>query len=137
MSMRAKNMSNEIVTAATITDEQIRELMDHAGKTPNIGASNLVFAICETALEPVSIGSERREKARARCAEILEARRTANTDRAQLNQAKTAAHEAYIAANRVLGLLDETADPTWITHAEAVREHAWQLYQDLVRETEW
>ena len=60
-----------------------------------------------------------------------------DTDRAQLNQAKAAAHEAYIAANRVLGLLNETADPTWIAHAEAVREHAWQLYQDLVRETEW
>ena len=61
----------------------------------------------------------------------------ADASRAQLNQAKAAAHEAYLAANRVLGLLDETADPIWIVHANAVRDHAWLLYQDLVRETEW
>lgn len=57
--------------------------------------------------------------------------------RAQLNHAKAAAHEAYIAANRVLGLFDETADPAWIAHAEAIREHAWKLYEALVHETEW
>ena len=61
----------------------------------------------------------------------------ADAERAPLNQAKAAAHDAYLAANRVLGLLDETADPIWIAHAQAVREHAWLLYQDLVRETEW
>jgi hypothetical protein len=60
-----------------------------------------------------------------------------DTDRARLNQAKAAAYEAYLAANRVLGLLDETADPAWIKHAEAIREHAWSLYQALVHETEW
>ena len=58
-------------------------------------------------------------------------------NRVQLNKAKQAAHDAYLAANRVLGLLDETADPSWITHAEAAREHAWKLYEALVRETEW
>jgi len=62
---------------------------------------------------------------------------TADSDRAQLNQAKVAAHDAYLATNRVLGLLDETADPSWITHAEAAREHAWKLYEALARETEW
>lgn len=62
---------------------------------------------------------------------------TKDTDRAQLNQAKAVAHEAYLAANRVLGLLDETADEAWIKHAETIREHAWQLYQALVLETEW
>ena len=61
----------------------------------------------------------------------------ADADRAHLNQAKAAAHEAYIAANRVLGLLDETADPTWIARAEAIRENAWQLYTALAHETEW
>jgi hypothetical protein len=61
----------------------------------------------------------------------------ADTDRATLNPAKAAAHEAYIAANRVLGLLDETADPAWIKHAETMRESAWQLYTALVNETEW
>lgn len=61
----------------------------------------------------------------------------ADQDRAQLNKAKQAAYDAYLAANRVLGLLDETADPTWIAYAEAVREHAWKLYEALGRETEW
>lgn len=61
----------------------------------------------------------------------------ADPDRAQLNKAKQAAHDAYLAANRVLGLLDETADPSWITHAEAAREHAWKLYEAIVWETEW
>jgi len=61
----------------------------------------------------------------------------AAVDRSQLNQAKAAACEAYRAACRTLGLLDETANPTWIKHAETIREHAWSLYQALVRETEW
>jgi hypothetical protein len=61
----------------------------------------------------------------------------ADVARAPQNQAKAAAREAYLAANRVLELLDETADPTWIALAEAAREHAGQLYQALVRETEW
>ena len=60
-----------------------------------------------------------------------------DADRAQLNQAKAAAHEAYLAANRILGLLDETADEAWIAHAEAARAHAWKLYEALVLETEW
>ena len=60
-----------------------------------------------------------------------------DADRAQLNQAKAAAHEAYLAANRILGLLDETADEAWIVHAEAAREHAWKLYEALILETEW
>jgi len=58
-------------------------------------------------------------------------------DRAQLNKAKQAAHDAYLAINRVLRLLGETADPSWIANAEAAREHAWKLYEALVRETEW
>lgn len=62
---------------------------------------------------------------------------TQDADRSQLNQAKAAAYEAYLAANRVLGLLDETADPAWIKHAEATRESAWALYSALQLETEW
>ena len=61
----------------------------------------------------------------------------ADVARASQNQAKAAAHEAYLAANRILGLLDETADEAWIAHAEAIREHAWKLYETLVLETEW
>ena len=61
----------------------------------------------------------------------------ADISRLELNQAKQAAHKAYLAATRVLDLLDETADPTWITHAEATRDHAWKLYEALVLETEW
>lgn len=60
-----------------------------------------------------------------------------SVDRAALNQAKEAAHDAYLAANRALAVLDETADPIWIQRAEAVRENAWQLYTALVQETEW
>lgn len=57
--------------------------------------------------------------------------------RTQLNLAKAAAYEACLAATRVLSLLDETADPAWIARAEAVRAHAWKLYEALVLETEW
>jgi hypothetical protein len=56
-----------------------------------------------------------------------------DVDRTPQNQAKVSAHEAYIAANRILGLLDETAEPAWIEHASAIREHAWKLYQELVQ----
>lgn len=63
--------------------------------------------------------------------------RAADIDRAALNQAKEAAHDAYLAANRALAVLDETADPIWVQRAEAVRENAWQLYTALVQETEW
>jgi hypothetical protein len=61
----------------------------------------------------------------------------ASTDLAALNRAKDAAHDAYLAANRALAVLDETADPAWIARAEATRENAWQLYTALVLETEW
>ena len=61
----------------------------------------------------------------------------ADTERIPQNQAKAAARDAYLAAGRILSLLDRTADPLWIAHAEAIREHARLLYQDLVRETEW
>ncbi|HSX23215.1 MAG TPA: hypothetical protein VLE97_10630 [Gaiellaceae bacterium] len=61
----------------------------------------------------------------------------ADTARAPLNAAKKAAHDAYLAANRAIAQLDETADPAWIAHAESIREHAWQLYTALVSETEW
>lgn len=60
-----------------------------------------------------------------------------DTTRLALNQAKHAAHEAYLAAVRVLDLLDETADPAWVAHATAAQDHAWKLYEALVRETEW
>lgn len=61
----------------------------------------------------------------------------ADTSRLELNQAKQAAHKAYLSAKRALDLLDETAHPTWIAHAEAARDSAWKLYEALVRETEW
>lgn len=57
-------------------------------------------------------------------------------DQLSLHQAKQAAHKAYLAAKRVLDLLDETADEAWIKHAEASRDHAWKLYEALVLETE-
>jgi hypothetical protein len=60
-----------------------------------------------------------------------------DTSRTPQNQAKAAAHEAYLAANRILALLDETSNPAWVAHAESMREHAWQLYDALQRETEW
>lgn len=60
-----------------------------------------------------------------------------DVDRAQLNQAKAAAHDAYLAAKRSLDHLDETADQAWITLAEAARDNAWKLYEALVLETEW
>lgn len=61
----------------------------------------------------------------------------ADVERTPQNQAKAAAYEAYLAANRILGLLDETTDPAWVKHAEAIRQHAWSLYQALVADTEW
>ncbi len=61
----------------------------------------------------------------------------ADQPRAQLNAAKQAARDAYLAALRALELLDETADAAWIEHAEAAKEHAGKLHEALVRETEW
>lgn len=61
----------------------------------------------------------------------------ADKERSQLNKAKQEAYAVYLATNRVLGLLDETADPSWIANAEAAREHAWKLYEALALETEW
>lgn len=62
----------------------------------------------------------------------------ASTERtAALNQAKEAAHEAYLAACRALTMLDETAADTWIDHAKTARQSAWDLYVALVLETEW
>jgi len=61
----------------------------------------------------------------------------ADAPRAKLNQAKRAAHDTYLAAKGILDHLDETADETWIVHAKAAKEHAWRLYEALVRETEW
>ena len=62
---------------------------------------------------------------------------SADTSRLELNQAKHAAHKAYLAATRALDLLDETAAEVWIAHARAAKEHAWKLYEALVLETEW
>jgi hypothetical protein len=62
-----------------------------------------------------------------------------DTERASLNQAKAAALEAYNAAKRCLDLLvlDETTAPEWIADARAAMEHAAQVHDALVRETEW
>jgi hypothetical protein len=57
--------------------------------------------------------------------------------RSSQNQARVAAHEAYVAASRIIGLLDETAEPAWIELATALREHAWLLHQELVHATAW
>jgi hypothetical protein len=57
-----------MLTADTITDEQIRELLAN----PN---NDLDFdSACRTALGPLTWGAWTRESARARCAEILNAR---------------------------------------------------------------
>ncbi len=61
----------------------------------------------------------------------------ADTKRAALNQAKEAAHDAYLAAKRCLEHLDETADPAWVEAISAAVEHVWEVYKALVRETEW
>jgi hypothetical protein len=63
--------------------------------------------------------------------------RAADAPRKHLNQAKAAAHEAYLAANRAVHLLDETVDEALITLAHASRECAWALYTALMAETEW
>jgi hypothetical protein len=69
--------------------------------------------------------------------QITPAEHVADISGLELNQAKQAAHKAYLAAKRVLDLLDETADPSWISHAETARDHAWQLYEALVLKTEF
>lgn len=61
----------------------------------------------------------------------------ADAPRAQLNLAKHAAHEAYLAAKRILDHLDETADPAWIDHAKTAMTYAWEVYSALLLETEW
>jgi hypothetical protein len=49
---------------------------------------------------------------------------------------KHAAHLAHLAASRVLDMLDETADEAWVASARAAKQHALDLYQALVLETE-
>ena len=58
-------------------------------------------------------------------------------DCAKWNAAKALAHEAYLAASRVLDAFDETADPVWTAHAKIACDHAWLLYEALLLETEW
>ena len=60
------------LTADTITDEQIRTLRAHLGSETYAGSSNDA-ADCEVAIA-APFGSLRRVQARARCAEILNAR---------------------------------------------------------------
>lgn len=71
-----------MLTAYTITDEQIRELQQDVGKAPNIGVSDrMLLHDCRNALLNLSIGycepherkhyERTRLDARARCAEIL------------------------------------------------------------------
>jgi hypothetical protein len=64
-------------------------------------------------------------------------RRTPKQTPKQAKDASYAVYEAYIATNRVLGLLDETAEPAWIKLAETIREQTWALYQELAHDTEW
>jgi hypothetical protein len=72
----------------------------------------------------------------------------AGPTRTQLNAAKQAAHEAYIAAKRALEFLDdlivgngypcaETPDPILIALARDTKDHAMRLHEALVRETAW
>ena len=72
----------------------------------------------------------------------------ADKPRAQLNAAKQAAHEAYVAAKRALELLEdlivrkgypcaETPDPILIELARDTKDHTARLHDALVRETEW
>ena len=61
------------LTADTITDEQIRELRSRARREEDM----LTVAICNIAIDPRKwelIGNNDRDVARARCAEILNAR---------------------------------------------------------------
>lgn len=60
------------VTTDTITDEQIRALRARLGAETHAGSSNDA-ADCDVALA-APIGSLRRVQARARCAEIFNAR---------------------------------------------------------------
>ena len=61
------------LTADSITDDQIRELRARLGSETYAGASNDAAA-CDVAIA-APVGSLRRVQARARCAEILNARR--------------------------------------------------------------
>jgi hypothetical protein len=72
----------------------------------------------------------------------------ADPTRAQLNAAKQAAHEAYLATKRALELLDdliigkgypcaEMPDPILIALARDTKDHAMRLHEALVRETKW
>lgn len=60
-----------MLTASTITDEQIRALRRHLG-SETYGGSSADAADCEVAL-CAPMESLRRARARARCAEILNA----------------------------------------------------------------
>ncbi len=62
-----------MITADTITDEQIRELRSWARRNEDM----LTVAVCGIAIDPrkwQSIGNNDRDVARARCAEIINTR---------------------------------------------------------------
>jgi len=60
-----------VITADTITDEQIRELLEECRRSDNWGSD--AYWDAEDALW-IPVGDPRRGTARARCAEILNAR---------------------------------------------------------------
>jgi hypothetical protein len=60
----------------------------------------------------------------------------ASPDRIRLNQAKWAAHDAFLAARHAFNLLDKDADPALARAIQSSKEHAWKLYDVLARETE-
>lgn len=62
-------MRGDALTAESITDEQIRELEESL-----LAANGETYEVCLTAIR-APIGSLRRMQARARCAELLNARR--------------------------------------------------------------
>jgi hypothetical protein len=63
-----------VLTANTITDEQIRELRDSAHAYGD-GDPDFVVRLCNRALAPALGRAESRNAARVRCAQILNARK--------------------------------------------------------------
>lgn len=64
------------LTADTITDEQIRGLRDESAALPTARARRDRTEICDIALDRFALSSAKAKRsARARCAEILNARK--------------------------------------------------------------
>ena len=75
-------MITAAITVDTITDEQIRDLIDHALRLCDFDLSSLAYdALGATRRDGTAVPTDEFVAARARCAEIINARQAKKADK--------------------------------------------------------